>query len=69
MKIAVAQMRTTAGELERTAERMVELAKKAADEGAQLVVFPAAALMGVTIERPLTYFRGVQAQIDAHKPG
>ena len=47
MKIAVAQMRTTAGELERTAERMVELAKKAADEGAQLVVFPAAALMGV----------------------
>lgn len=47
MKIAVAQMRTTAGELERTAERMVEVARKAADEGAQLVVFPAAALMGV----------------------
>ncbi len=46
MKIAVAQMRTTAGELERTAERMVELAKRAAGEGAQLVVFPAAALLG-----------------------
>ncbi len=47
MKIAVAQMRTTAGELERTADRMVELAKKAAGEGARLVVFPAAALLGV----------------------
>ncbi|MDD7583861.1 MAG: hypothetical protein PUJ78_03360 [Coriobacteriaceae bacterium] len=47
MKIAVAQMRTTAGELQRTAERMVELARRAAGEGAQLVVFPAAALMGV----------------------
>ena len=28
-------------------------------------IIQAAALMGVTIERPLTYFRGVQAQVDA----
>lgn len=47
MKIAVAQMRTTAGELERIAERMVEFARRASNEGAQLVVFPAAALMGI----------------------
>ena len=47
MKIAVAQMRTTAGEFERTAERMVEYARRAAHVGAQLVVFPAASLMGV----------------------
>lgn len=32
-------------------------------------IIQAAALMGVTIERPLAYFRGVQAQIDAQKPG
>ena len=32
-------------------------------------IIQAAALMGVTIERPLTYFRRVQAQIDAQKPG
>ncbi len=44
MKIAVAQMRTTAGELERTTERMIEYAKRAASEKAELVVFPAAAL-------------------------
>ena len=47
MKIAVAQMRTTAGELERTTERMIEYAKRAASEKAELVVFPAAALMGI----------------------
>lgn len=32
-------------------------------------IIQAAALMGVTIARPLAYFRGVQAQIDAHKQG
>ena len=32
-------------------------------------IIQAAALMGVSIERPLTYFRGVQAQIDAQKHG
>ncbi|WP_426079224.1 hypothetical protein [Janthinobacterium sp. PSPC3-1] len=30
-------------------------------------IIQAAALMGVTIARPLTYFRGVQAQVDASK--
>ena len=30
-------------------------------------IIQGAALMGVTIGRPLTYFRGVQAQIDAQK--
>ena len=30
-------------------------------------IIQGAALMGVTISRPLTYFRGVQAQVDAGK--
>lgn len=31
-------------------------------------IIQGAALIGVTISRPLTYFRGVQAQVDANKP-
>ncbi len=32
-------------------------------------IIQGATLMGVTIGRPLTYFRGVQAQVDAGKRG
>ena len=46
MKIAIAQMSSVAGDFEVTAKRMAESAKKAADAGARLVVFPYAVLTG-----------------------
>ncbi|MGN0071126.1 MAG: nitrilase-related carbon-nitrogen hydrolase [Atopobiaceae bacterium] len=46
MKIAIAQMSSVAGDFEVTAKRMAESAKKAAAEGARLVVFPYAVLTG-----------------------
>lgn len=46
MKIAIAQISSVAGDFEVTAKRMAESAKKAADEGARLVVFPYAVLTG-----------------------
>lgn len=48
MKIAIAQMSTRAGDFERTVERMVDYARRAADAGADLVVFPSPALCGTT---------------------
>lgn len=48
MRIAVAQMRTHAGDFESVGRRMVEQAALAAARGVDLLVFPAAALCGVT---------------------
>jgi NAD+ synthase (glutamine-hydrolysing) len=46
MRLAVAQLRTTAGDLSDTVDRMVDAAKQAKEQGADLVVFPFAALTG-----------------------
>lgn len=48
MRIAIAQMSTRAGDFEATAGRMVELSRRAAEQGVDLLVFPAPALCGVT---------------------
>lgn len=48
MKIGIAQMMTRAGDLEKTVERMGEFARRAAEMGVELLVFPMAALCGVT---------------------
>lgn len=48
MKIAIAQMESRAGDFGKTARRMVERSRSAADQGADLLVFPAATLCGVT---------------------
>ena len=48
MRIGIAQMRTRAGEFEATARRMAEQSRRAAEQGVDLLVFPAAALCGVT---------------------
>lgn len=48
MRIAIAQMGTRAGDFEATAGRMVELSRRAAEQGVDLLVFPAPALCGVT---------------------
>lgn len=48
MRIAVAQIATRAGELERTCERMVEQSRLAAEKNVDLLVFPLAALCGAT---------------------
>ncbi|MBM6676199.1 hypothetical protein H6A07_05520 [Olsenella uli] len=48
MRIAIAQMETRAGDFAETARRMVERSRRAADEGVDLLVFPMAALCGVT---------------------
>ena len=48
MKIGVAQMETSAGDLEKVMERLRGYASIAAKEGVDLVVFPMAALCGVT---------------------
>ena len=48
MRIAIAQVATRAGDFEATADRMVEMSRRAADAEADLLVFPAAALCGVT---------------------
>ncbi len=46
MKIAVAQINTPIADLEGTCERIVAFAGSAVEQGAELVVFPMAALMG-----------------------
>lgn len=46
MRIAVAQIRTRAGDLEGTAQRMLEHSRLAAEQGVDLLVFPSAALCG-----------------------
>ncbi len=46
MRIAIAQLNTCAGDFSSTVERMELLSKRAADQGAQLLVFPLAALTG-----------------------
>ncbi|MBM6775299.1 nitrilase-related carbon-nitrogen hydrolase [Olsenella profusa] len=48
MRIAIAQMETRAGDFEETARRMVERSRRAAEQGVDLLVFPAATLCGVT---------------------
>lgn len=52
MRIAIAQMSTRAGDFGATAERMVELSRRCAGQGVDLLVFPAPALCGVT---PVAY--------------
>src|ERR1700687_5768439 len=46
MRIALAQIDTTVGDLPGNAARVVERATKAAEQGAQLVVFPELTLCG-----------------------
>ena len=46
MRIALAQIDTTVGAFEANAARMVENATRAAEKGAQLVLFPELALCG-----------------------
>ena len=48
MRIAIAQIATRAGDFDGTARRMAEVSRRAADAGADLLVFPVAALCGVT---------------------
>ena len=48
MRIAIAQMSTRAADLEGTAERMVAQSRRAAEQGVDLLVFPAPALCGVS---------------------
>lgn len=46
MRVCMAQMATAAGDLDRTVARMVSLSERASLQGADLVVFPMAALTG-----------------------
>ncbi len=46
MRIAVAQINTRAGDFGATSQRMIELARRAASEGADLLAFPMAAFAG-----------------------
>ncbi len=46
MKIAIAQMNTVPGDFDVTVERMLEFARQAQGQGAQLVLFPYVALTG-----------------------
>ena len=48
MRIAIAQIATRAADFDGTARRMAEVSRRAADAGADLLVFPVAALCGVT---------------------
>ena len=48
MRIAIAQIATRAGDFDGTARRMAEVSRRAADAGADLLVFPVAVLCGVT---------------------
>lgn len=51
MKIGIAQMGTRAGDFEGSASRMVAYSRQAAEQGVDLLVFPAAVLTGVTVVR------------------
>ena len=46
MRIAIAQMRTRAGDFEETARRMVDYARRAAGQGCDLLIFPMNVLCG-----------------------
>lgn len=48
MRLAIAQMKTRAGDFEKTAERMADYARRAADQGVDLLVFPTTTLCGAT---------------------
>lgn len=48
MRVGIAQMKTRAGDFDATVSRMVEHSRRAAEQGVDLLVFPAAALSGVT---------------------
>ncbi len=47
MKLAIAQIETDAGDFEKTRGRMVEFARRAAEQGADLVAYPLCVLTGV----------------------
>ena len=53
MKLAIAQIKTRAGAFEETARRMVECSRRAAEQGAELLVFPMAALCGSSPVQPV----------------
>ena len=46
MRLAIAQMKTLAGDFAATADRMVEYSRRAADQGVDLLVFPMNVLSG-----------------------
>lgn len=48
MRIGIAQLTTRAGDFEATARRMADYSRRAAEQGVDLLVFPSAALCGVT---------------------
>ena len=48
MRIGIAQIETRAGDLEGNVERLGECARRAAEKGVELLIFPMAALVGVT---------------------
>ena len=48
MRIGIAQLETRAGDFEATARRMADYSRRAADQGVDLLVFPSAALCGVS---------------------
>ena len=48
MRIGIAQMATRAGDFAETTRRMVDYSRRAADAGVELLVFPVAALCGVS---------------------
>jgi NAD+ synthase (glutamine-hydrolysing) len=65
IKIAIAQINCTVGDLEGNAEKIFRAARRAADEGADIVVTPELALVGYPPEdlllRPLLYARSQAA--------
>ena len=53
MKLAIAQMKTSAGDFAQTARRMVDHARRAAEQGVDLLVFPMAVLCGASPVQPV----------------
>lgn len=47
MRIAIAQINTVPGDFDRTVSRMAEQSRSAAEQGADLIIFPSAALIGI----------------------
>lgn len=53
MKLAIAQMKTSAGDFAQTARRMVDHARRAVEQGVDLLVFPMAVLCGASPVQPV----------------
>ncbi|MBC7294577.1 MAG: NAD+ synthase, partial [Thermoleophilia bacterium] len=66
MRVALAQINTTIGDLEGNVDKMIAMSRQAAERQADVVVFPELAVVGYPprdlLEKPVFYERAAEAE-------